>query len=73
MLFCHSNTVCFYIFAHKGLLIDNSTMESSVFYSAHPVEGIKSPSKLMHSLFELFVVVGMDEDSGLVPLSRVML
>ena len=43
-----------------------------MFYSAHPVDRVKPPSKLMHSLFELFVVIGMDEDSGLVLLKQVM-
>ena len=45
--------------------------ESSVFYSAYLENRIQPPSKLMQSLFELCVVVGMDEDTGLIPLSRV--
>ena len=44
--------------------------ESSVFYSVYPENRIRPPSKLMQSLFELCVVVGMDEDTGLIPLSR---
>lgn len=43
-----------------------------MFYSAHPVERTKPPSTLMHSLFELCVVVGMDDDTGLIPVKRVM-
>jgi hypothetical protein len=48
-------------------------MESSVFYSAHTEERMRPPSKLMQSLFELCVIVGMDEDTRLIPMSRVML
>ncbi|CAB3997365.1 DENN domain-containing 3-like [Paramuricea clavata] len=45
-------------------------MESSVFYSSHAEERMKPPSKLMQSLFELCVIVGMDEDTRLIPMSR---
>ena len=45
------------------------TMESSVFYSVQ--QRMKPPSKLMQSLFELCVLVGIDEDTGLVPLRMV--
>ena len=52
-------------------------MANSVFYSKYsdmdglPLKPQKPPSKLMHSLFELCVVVGMDEDTRLVEMSRV--
>lgn len=46
-------------------------MESSVFYSANPVERMKPPSKLSQSLFELCVLVGIDEDTKLIPMNRV--
>ncbi|XP_028399183.1 DENN domain-containing protein 3-like isoform X2 [Dendronephthya gigantea] len=45
-------------------------MENSVFYSASPVERTKPSSSLIHSLFELCVLVGIDEDTGLIPMSR---
>lgn len=46
-------------------------MESSVFYSANPACRLRPPTTLLQSLFELCVIVGMDEDTGLVPPRRV--
>ena len=41
-----------------------------VVYSAQPVERVRPPSKLMQSLFEMCILVGMDNDTGLVTLVK---
>jgi hypothetical protein len=65
-ILCHILQVYWYS------IVEFIRMESSVSYSAHAENRMKPPSKLMQSLFELCVIVGMDEDTGLVPMSRVM-